>query len=140
MADALALADQMLPAGRGSILRGGRSCIGLGSVVDASLAAAGSNTFTITIDEDCVLDRLFISTSGVAGTNAILDDLVVTDIKVGGDALVSSNPIPATMFAKDAVNSPKFGNPVSSDSKVSVTITNNGSAAALNVTVGFSAA
>ena len=65
MADALAIADQMLPAGRGSILRGGRSCVGLGSVVDASLAAAGSNTFTITIDEDCVLDRLFISTSGV---------------------------------------------------------------------------
>jgi hypothetical protein len=134
MADAL---QQALAANltRGSMLRGGRSCVGVGAAPVATVAANASHTFTIVIDEDCVLDRLFID-----GPAADLPELVVTDIKIGGDSLISSAPVPASMFGRDAVNSPLFGHVVGSDSKVSVTVQNrDGTNATGILTCGFSA-
>lgn len=131
--DALATADSM-GLSKGSIFRGGRSCVGLGSDVDASLAAGASETFTIEVDEDTVLGRMFIA------AEVGLPTLTVTDIKIAGDSLVSSKPVPASMFAENAVNSPTFGHPVSSDTKIAVTIRNNsGTTAATIISVGFSA-
>ncbi len=130
--DALDVADNMGIA-KGSIYRGGRSCVALGGGTAASIAADASNTFTITIDEDCVLERLVIQ-----GAVAELEQLVVTDIKIGGDSLVSSAEVPATLFRYDSVASPFFGHPVSSDTKVTVTLANRDATnAATEVTVGF---
>lgn len=117
---------------RGSSIRGGASVVASGTASPGfvSVADAASQTFDIDIIEDTFLAHLVVQ--GAA------EGMLVTAISIDNDGLINGE-VPANIFRPDSVVNPLFMHLVSKNSTIRVTVENN-SGAAVNVSVGFTAA
>jgi hypothetical protein len=131
------------PGVKGSCARvgagGGKSIVGIGAKT-TSILAGQSAVLTFVIREAGHIDRLFLAACiPAAGGTAPLDCATVTNITYDNDNLTSGD-LPATMFEKNAEESPIFGHYVEVNHELQMTIRNEDLAAPLTISAGFSVA